>query len=240
VEFLLDASGSMLQRIGGQRRIELARTALMDLTTHALPAGTPFALRVFGNREADSCRTDLEIPRAPLDVAAAVVRIKSINAMNLARTPIGASLLKVRDDLAGVTGGAVVVLVTDGEETCDGDPRAAITALREAGLDVRVNIVGFAVDEVALKEAFQDWARLGGGGFYDAQNGEQLQRAMRATLLPTYEVLAGDAVVATGTVSGDATDLPPGTYQVRLRGAQSRDLGSTQINSGATQEIHIE
>ncbi len=240
VEFLLDASGSMLQRIGEQRRIELAKTALIDLASHVLPADTPFALRVFGNREADSCRTDLEIPRGPLDVAAAVARIKSINAMNLAKTPIGASLLKVADDLAGVEGPTVVVLVTDGEETCEGDPRTAIVALRKAGFDVRVNIVGFAIDEVTLKDTFEEWARLGGGGFYDAQNGDQLQRAMRATLLPTYEVLAEDIVIATGAVNGEVVDVLPGTYQVRLRGAQPRDLGSIQIASGAATELHVD
>jgi len=239
VEFLLDASGSMLQRIGGQRRIELAKSALTDLANNALPADSNFALRVFGHKEANSCRTDLEIPLAPLNKATAIARIKTINAMNLAKTPIAASLLLVRQDLAGVSGPALVVLVTDGEETCDGDPRAAIATLRDAGLDVRVNIVGFAIDEVALKETFAEWARLGHGGFFDAQNGEQLQRAMRATLQPLYEVLANGTMVATGTVNGEPIELRPGTYQVRLSGGQ-KDLGTTTIESGAPRELRLE
>jgi hypothetical protein len=40
VEFILDASGSMLQRIGGERRIEVAKSALLDLTD-ALPPIAP-------------------------------------------------------------------------------------------------------------------------------------------------------------------------------------------------------
>jgi len=239
VEFLLDASGSMLQRIGGERRIELAKTALTDLATNALPANSNFALRVFGHKEANSCRTDLEIPLATLDQASAVARIKTINAMNLAKTPIAASLLLVRQDLAGVSGPALVVLVTDGEETCDGDPRAAIETLRGAGLDVRVNIVGFAIDEVALKETFAEWARLGHGGFFDAQNGEQLKQAIRATLQPLYEVLDNGRVVATGTVNGEPIELRPGTYRVRLSGGQ-KDLGTTTIESGAPRELRLE
>lgn len=240
VEFLLDASGSMLQRIGGERRIEIAKKALIDLTSNVLPANADFALRVFGNKEAGSCRTDLEIPLATLDKNAAVAHIKTINSMNLAKTPIGASLLLVRQDLAAVKGSALVVLVTDGEETCDGDPRAAITALRDAGLDVRVNIVGFAVDEVALKETFETWARLGNGAFFDAQDGEQLQRAIRATLRATYEVAADGKVVATGTVNGDPIELPPGTYQVRLLGNRPKDIGTAKIESGAAQELKFE
>jgi len=239
VEFLLDASGSMLQRIGGERRIELAKKALIDLTSNVLPANADFALRVFGNKEAGSCRTDLEIPLATLDKAAAVAHIKTINSMNLAKTPIGASLLAVQKDLAGVKGPALVVLVTDGEETCDGDPRAAIEALRAAGLDVRVNIVGFAVDEVALKETFEAWARLGNGGFFDAQDGAQLQSAIRATLRATYEVLADSKTIATGTVNGEPIALPPGTYQVRLLGDQPKDIGTAKIESDAAQELRF-
>ena len=48
--------------------------------------------------EADSCRTDLEIPLAPLDPAAAAAKIAGINAMNLARTPIADSLAAVRNN----------------------------------------------------------------------------------------------------------------------------------------------
>ena len=237
VEFVLDASGSMLQRLGGVRRIELAKKAFADLARDGLPAGTAFALRVFGHKEAGSCRTDLEIPLAPLDRAAAVARIETLGAMNLAKTPIGASLLKVREDLAGASGPKMVVLVTDGEETCDGDPKAAIQSLRAGGLDVRVNIVGFAVDEVVLKETFREWARVGGGGFFDAQDGEQLRKAMRATLQTPYEVIAGGKVVATGTVNGEASELPAGTYRVRLLGGAAKDLGEVVLEAGTPREL---
>jgi Mg-chelatase subunit ChlD len=237
VEFVLDASGSMLQKLGGVRRIDLAKSALTDLARNALPDGTGFALRVFGHKEAGSCRTDLELPLAPIDRDAAATRIQGLGAMNLAKTPIGASLLKVRDDLKGVEGPMLVVLVTDGEETCGGDPKAAIQALRSAGLDVRVNIVGFAVDEVVLKETFREWARVGNGGYFDAQNGEQLKNAMRATLRPTYQVLAGARVMTTGTVNGDPIEIPPGNYKGRVLGAPARDIGEVAVEGGALREL---
>jgi Mg-chelatase subunit ChlD len=236
VEFVLDASGSMLQRLGGVRRIELAKTALVELARDALPASSAFALRVFGHREAGSCRTDLEIPLAKIDRAAAVARIQSLGAMNLAKTPIAASLLKVKDDLAGAPGPTLVVLVTDGEETCDGDPKQAIEALRAAGHDVRVDIVGFAVDEVALEETFRGWARLGGGQYFDAESGEQLRAAMRDSLRPSYEVLSAGKVVATGAVNGEAIELPAESYRVRLR-ADGRDLGEAALSASATREL---
>ena len=237
VEFVLDASGSMLQRIGGVRRIELAKAALVELARDELPPNTSFALRVFGHKQAGSCRTDLEIPLAAIDRAAAVARIQSLGAMNLAKTPIAASLLSVRADLASVSGAKLVVLITDGEETCDGDPKAAIQALRAAGADVRVDIVGFAVDEVVLKETFRAWARLGNGGYFDAQDGDQLRRAMRATLQPAYEVLAAGRVVATGSVNGEPVELPVGSYRVQLRGGDARDLGEVALAEGPPHEL---
>jgi hypothetical protein len=157
--------------------------------------------------------------------------------MNLAKTPIGASLLKVRDDLKGVKGPMLVVLVTDGEETCGGDPKAAIQSLRASGMDVRVNIVGFAVDEVVLKDTFREWARLGNGGYFDAQNGEQLKSALHAVLRPTYQVLAGGKVVATGTVNGDPLEIPAGSYQVRVLGTSARDVGQVTLEGGAVQDL---
>lgn len=237
VEFILDASGSMLKKLNGVRRIDLAKGALTELAKSALPNGTDFALRVFGNKEAGSCRTDLDIPLAPLDRNAAVARIQALQSMNLAKTPIGASLLEVPKDLKGARPPMLVVLVTDGEETCGGDPKAAIQSLRAGGMDVRVNIVGFAVDEVVLKETFREWARLGNGGYFDAQNGEQLKNALKATLRPTYQLLAGTKVVATGTVNGDPVEVPVGKYQIRVLGAAAKDMGEVTAEAGATREL---
>jgi hypothetical protein len=120
IEIILDASGSMLQKLGTERRIDIARRTLTKLTSSTIPAGTPFAFRVFG-REVDSCQTDLDVPVAPLNPAAVGQRIAALTAKNGAKTPIGASLDKVVDDLKSVQGEKLIVLVTDGEETCGGD-----------------------------------------------------------------------------------------------------------------------
>ena len=124
-------------------------------------------MRVFGHKEADKCRTDLEIPLAPLSSAAAD-RLAGINAMNLAKTPIAESLELTAADLRTVTGERVIVLVTDGEETCDGDPAAAIAGLRAQGHNLRVSIVGYAIDDDGLRDTFARWAKLGGGEYFDA------------------------------------------------------------------------
>src|SRR5690606_5440986 len=104
VELILDASGSMLKRMGNQRRIEIAKTAVANVVENVLPEGIPLALRVYGHKEAGSCRTDLEQKLAPLDKAALLAKLDTITAVNLAKTPIADSLAQVGKDLANAKG----------------------------------------------------------------------------------------------------------------------------------------
>ena len=214
IEIILDASGSMLQRIDGRRRIEIARDTLTRLL-NVIPEGTGFALRVFGHRETDSCRTDLEIPLGPLNAAAVTRTISGVNAMNLARTPIGASIAHVRTDLAGATGQRILIVLTDGEETCDGDAAAEIAALRDLGWDIRVNIVGFAIDDTDLEQTFESWAAAGNGSYFSADSLETLSDALAGALAVEFEVLDEmGAVVASGLTGSEAITLPTGDYRI--------------------------
>jgi hypothetical protein len=162
IELILDNSGSMLQMLEGERRIDIAKEVLTDLVGETLTPGIPLALRVFGD-VADSCETSLAIPLQPLDRGAAMGQIAAITSIDGVRTPLGDSLAQVASDLQGVSGPKLVVLVTDGEETCGGRPQRAIRDLVDQGIDVRVNIVGFAVDDPGLEEQFEEWARESSG-----------------------------------------------------------------------------
>jgi len=226
VEVILDASGSMLQRLGEKRRIDIAKEVLAGLVRESLPPGIPFALRVFGHREAGSCRTDLEVPLSPLASAPLVTKIAKIEAMNLAKTPIARSLELVAEDLGAAKGPSVVVLVTDGEETCEGDPAAAVESLRHLGFDVRVNIVGFAIDDAELKTTFRYWANLGGGEYHDVSDAEDLGRSIRRSLREPYDVLdVNGSAVASGTIGGGSVIVPAGSYSVQTRfGASTRSV----------------
>ena len=218
IEIILDASGSMLQKLGSERRIDIAKKTLTKLTSSTIPAGTPFAFRVFG-REVDSCQTDLDVPVGPLNPAAVAQRIAALVAKNGAKTPIGASLDKAADDLKSVTGEKLIVLVTDGEETCGGDPAAAIERLRKAGIGTRVSIVGFALDDEKLATTFRRWSDAGGGAFFDAKDAAGLDKSLTEALRPGFEVLnAQGQVIASGLVGGDAVQVPAGNHTVRIKG----------------------
>ncbi|OLF81218.1 hypothetical protein AWH62_00640 [Maricaulis sp. W15] len=216
VGVILDASGSMLQRVGEERRIAIARETLTSLVNDTIPAGTGFALRVFGHREADSCRTDLEMPLGPLDPAAATGVIRGVNAMNLARTPLGRSIEMTASDLANVAGTRILIVLTDGEETCDGDAAASIQGLRDRGWDIRVNIVGFAIDDTDLEAVFRAWAASGGGGYFSAADGTQLAAALTQAVTGAFELAdpATGEVITTGR-PGEILTIPAGAYTIR-------------------------
>ena len=218
VEVILDASGSMLQKIGKERRIDIARQTLTKLVTTTIPAGTPFAFRVFGRME-DSCQSDLDVPLGPLDVQAVSATLAALEPKNGAKTAIGASLEQVATDLRSVQGERLVILLTDGEETCGGDPAAAIEKLKKAGATVRVNIVGLAIDDVQLAATFRHWADAGSGAYFDAQGAAALNEAMVKAMRPSFEVVdAQGTVVGEGLAGGEPVRVLPGNYTVRLAG----------------------
>jgi hypothetical protein len=214
VGVILDTSGSMLERLGRKRRIDVARAVLGDLLGERLPAGTQVALRVFGDRAAP-CDTRLAVPLGPLDPEAMSGLIEGLRIDRRTKTPIGAALAEVPADLGGATGTRIIVLVTDGDETCGGDPAGAIRDLRRQGIDARVNLVGFALDDRKLKSRMRRWARAGNGSYFDARDQKALGRALRLAVSAPYRVLdeAGNEV-ASGTVDGDAVALEPGAYSV--------------------------
>ena len=116
----------------GKRRIDIAQSVLTHLVQDKLPVGVPLAFRVFGDTPS-SCDTRLAVPLKPLDPAEVTAQIQGLHILASVNTPIGAALKQVASDLAGVTGPRIVVLVTDGEENCGGNPGKAVKDLARQG-----------------------------------------------------------------------------------------------------------
>jgi hypothetical protein len=221
VQVVLDASGSMLERIGSERRIDIAKRTLTTLVSETIPAGTPFALRVLG-RGADTCQSELDIPFGPLDRATAVAKLAALEPKSNAKTPIGATLEKVGSDSSASQGERLVILVTDGAETCGGNPARSIQKLVKSGVSLRINIVGFAVDDEKLAATFQLWADTGGGSYFDARDAKGLGEAFALAVRPAFEIIDSHGnVIQKGLVGGEPVRLLPGTYSVKLKGAKA-------------------
>jgi len=122
----------------------------------------------------------------------------------------------VAEDLADVSGPRIVVVVSDGKESCRGDPAAEARRLRAQGFDVTLNVVGLALDKPS-REAIARLAEVGGGSYFDAGDAETLGAALRAAVSAPVEVVdASGTIVGHGTVGGDAIAVPPGSYRVAV------------------------
>jgi hypothetical protein len=132
-------------------------------------------------------------------------------------TPLAAAIEAMAGDLAAATGPRVVVVVSDGQESCGGDPEAAVRALRESGIDVTLNVVGIGLDGENGRR-IRRLARIGGGAYFDVRRAGELEEALRAAVSAPFEVVdATGAVVARGSVGGPAVEVPPGVYRVVVR-----------------------
>lgn len=106
--------------------------------------------------------------------------------------------------------------MTGGEETCGGDPTAEIGALQALGIDVRINIVGFDVDDDALKAIFAQWAELGGGFYFNAANAQELNAAVASALYAPFQVLDARCTTIAVVLSTVSQSICPQT-SLRLK-----------------------
>lgn len=208
VEVILDASGSMGAVLpDGTPRIDAARATLRELVSEIVPEGSSFALRAFGHVSPSSCEQRLEVPLGPLDRAAALAAVDAIQPKLLSQTPIADALLAARDDLAGLAAPAALILISDGEESCGGDPEAALDELRAAGIQVTLSIVSLGLNDAGAAARFAALAEAGGGTFVDVEGVDALSDAVAAALVLPFEVLRPG-----GEVPGDTE------VEVRLDG----------------------
>ncbi len=221
VLLVLDVSGSMNEKISsGGTKFAAAKRALKRVSA-ALPAGTQVGLRVYGSQIAEpkaqnpkACTdTKLVLPVGPLDQSRMNAAVDSLTAKG--ETPIAYSLGKAVDDL-GDSGKRVVILISDGEETCSGDPCPTARKLAKAGVDLQFNAIGLAVGGKARKQ-LQCIVKAGDGNYYDADNTDDLENALRRMTQRALRPFQISGTPVKGTFGpDDAPTLAAGQYRDRV------------------------
>ncbi len=219
VELILDASNSMWGQSEGGRKIDLAKKALASLI-QALPSTSQVALRVYGHRhsrELKNCEdSTLLVPLGPLNKAKLIEHVQTITPRGM--TPLAYSLKQVLNDLGDTPGEKLVILVSDGNESCGGDPVAAVKALRQHGIDMRIEVVGLAVADAAAKRLLDTIATLTRGRYHAAKDVPELKDALAEALRLAFTVEdQGGIGVARGMVGSERLCLEPGNYRVSVR-----------------------
>jgi Ca-activated chloride channel homolog len=178
---VLDASGSMWGKVGPEAKIVAAKRVLGELV-QGLPEGSTVGLVAYGHRRESDCE-DVEtlLPPGPLDRAKTKALVDKLQPKG--KTPITRSLEAAFATLEGKPGTATVVLLSDGLETCGGDPCAAVKAARQKRGDLLFHVIGFDVvkEDVSSLECA---AQAGGGRYLGAKDGAGLAAALAAATAP--------------------------------------------------------
>jgi Mg-chelatase subunit ChlD len=207
---ILDHSSSMAETVEGEVKITVAKEVILDLLND-LGAGSKVGLRDF----AGCGSSHLLVPVQPLDVAAFGSTVMALTTYGA--TPIAYTLDQVSGDFLSTTGTKLVLLVSDGMETCKGDPVKSAEALLAAGYDLRINVVGFDIGrDSKARDQLMQIAQATGGAFLEASNREELRRALSLSAPFSYSVYdSSGALVYSGRL-GEATSpqLPAGVYRV--------------------------
>ncbi|MBI9092535.1 MAG: VWA domain-containing protein [Desulfobacterium sp.] len=176
VMIILDGSGSMWGNAGSQTKIKAAKDVLHQLVP-SLPAEVKFGLTVYGHRQKGRC-DDIEVimPAGSDDRDLLLSKVDDISPKG--KTPIADSIKMVVDELKRKENETTIILVSDGEETCNPDPCGVVKVLKETGIKFILHVVGFDVDQTQKIE-LACLADAGGGQYFDAANAADLLTALQ-------------------------------------------------------------
>ncbi len=268
VALIIDSSGSMkAQLANGQARSDAAKDAVETLVS-GLPDELRLTLWAYGHQSPTKEKNCQDIQQLTsfdtIDTNRQdVVRLtRSLKPQGY--TPITQVLQRAANSLKAETAASsrVVILVSDGKETCEGDPCAVARALAAADADLVVHTIGFAVD-VAARYQLQCIAREGRGTYFEADStpklAEQLTTAVRtvAVAIPagvetasakpgrlrltnpsasSHEVInveTGEVATKLSAVRS-SVELPAGFYNVRFGNQLWRSI---EVKNGEVTEI---
>jgi len=231
VMIILDASGSMWGKVDGKPKIQIAREVLKDL----LPKfGTHMhlGLSAYGHRKKGDCN-DIEtlIPIGPKNTATIIKKVNKINPKG--KTPLSKATRRAAKVLNYTKERAIVLLISDGIETCDADPCKTGAELAMNGFDFTTHVISFDVkkeDQIGLKCLAENT----GGLFLSASNARELRGALSKTVEKVKQ-----APVPIVEEPGDASLKAPGKapagsmVKVQWKGPASRNDFITIVTKNA-------
>lgn len=181
--FLLDGSGSMLANWENTYRISVAKKLLADFVDSLRATDKlELALRVYGHQHDQRLRrcddSKLEVPFAKSNHDRIISVLKNLGPKG--NTPIAYSLEQAANDFpTDKNARNIIIIITDGIESCDGDPCAVSLALQRKGIFLKPFIIGIGMDR-----QFEDQFGCM-GSFYDAVNISAFREALNKALFQT-------------------------------------------------------
>ncbi|MFI6494125.1 VWA domain-containing protein [Streptomyces sp. NPDC050564] len=226
VELVLDVSGSMRARdIDGGSRMAAAKQAFNEVLD-ATPEEVQLGIRTLGanyrgNDRKTGCKDTAQLyPVGTLDRTEAKTAVATLTPTGW--TPIGPALLKAADDVDGGEGTRRIVLISDGEDTCQPlDPCEVAREIAAKGIGLTIDTLGL-VPDAKTRDQLSCIADATGGTYTSVRHKEEL-----ADRVGQLVDRAADPVVTPVAVEGaaecaKAPTLKSGLYTDREEFAQHR------------------
>ncbi|MFH8791717.1 VWA domain-containing protein [Streptomyces sp. NPDC017941] len=219
VELVLDVSGSMRARdIDGKSRMAAAKQAF-DEVLDATPKDVELGIRTLGaNYRGDDRRTgckDTEqlYPVGPLDRRDAKTAVATLSPTGF--TPIGPALLKAADDLEGGEGSRRIVLISDGEDTCQPlDPCEVARTIAAKGINLTIDTLGL-VPNTRMRAQLSCIAEATGGTYTSVRHTDELTDRVGQLVDRAADPVVNPVAVTGADRCSAAPELKPGLYSDR-------------------------
>lgn len=186
VMIILDSSYSMDEKVGGgggETKMNAAKRSVLQVLQNLGP-NTRVGLRVYGNsaNSFTACRaTDVLAPIG--DNNRNLIASKMIGIKPTGLTPISYAVERsLREDFLGLSGRKSIILISDGIETCGEDPCNVAVRMQQSGINVKINVVGFGLQDYAAVRQLKCVALATKGNFYSANTAADLANSLNKAM----------------------------------------------------------
>lgn len=211
---ILDRSGSMgdYTRLGEQR-MEIARNVLLEYVAE-LPQEAEIGFRTYG--ASSSCdSSDLLFPIQAFNRDELVNQIEE-NASPSGTTPIAYALSQMPEDFMSVAGTKNVILVTDGQEACNGDPIAVAASLAQQDPQLSIDVIGFDIDDAVAQQNLRGIPLVANGNYVEVSTSQDFLQALSITYRMSFEVYQDGQLLQEGLVNRSTLGFEDGIYRVNV------------------------
>jgi outer membrane protein OmpA-like peptidoglycan-associated protein len=174
VMFILDTSGSMADIEGNEAKMETAKSSIIDTISQIDQDRYNTSLITFA--DGDSCQVDIAVPPNNSNPETIINKVKAIKPSGA--TPL-ASAIAMSGRVLDKVDKKLVILFSDGKESCNGDPVGAAKLLDEQyGIKINLQVIGYAVDKTTAKQ-LQEIAQINSEwAYHDAEDANSLSKAI--------------------------------------------------------------
>jgi Ca-activated chloride channel family protein len=172
-----------------------------------VPDSLELGFMAYGHRSKGDCN-DIELLVPPAAGTAASISAAAARLSPKGKTPLTAAVRQAAETLKYTEDKATVILVTDGIETCDADPCALGTELKQNGVGLTVDVVGFGLSQSEGKQV-ACLADNTGGKYFEASDAKGLDAALATTVAEVAQPAPQPAPEQPAAAAPDGVTLAP-------------------------------